>query len=190
MSVAACKMLGALASSCDTRNVKDYPDSLYSRARSAPQLMATWGPAHFLIFYASKSLDDIDSRRAEFLWRAWKSVMMGRDREEVKGFVACEIVSKISDTSMGYLLYTLALSEAIVRLMEREQNFGRLDELFDFVIRLYVKPEEGKELGAPSVGTLNLLVQTLSRLIETKVLPIVNTRGTDAKIEYMIQNCW
>ncbi len=164
----ACTIIAKLAEGEARRNsAKNVLDSLLARARSAPQLLSTWGAAPFLIFYASKAVD-----AGPALLKELAKVV------EENGLVGFHYPDKFNETAAGYAIYLTSLlyyHKKLRRpaglLCERRCNFVKLlDALIDHYLR------------TPSAHRLQFVVENLSRFITIYAAPV---KGSPESIGYL-----
>ena len=146
------------------RSLYDSIESFTARARSGPQLLASWGPASFLLFIASKAVRAGNHARRllekfmESLGRASGGGAGQTDDEDGGG--------DLSGTDAGYAAYALTLIHYHMEaglLGYENQGFERL---LDSMVSLYLDeaPEGGRV--RPSYTGLMAYVQAVGRFAE------------------------
>ncbi len=153
------------------RRLKEALESLQARARSGPQLLATWGPAAFLLFIASKTASadyQLQKRAARILCYS-EGGNWGPDAK-----------SKIDSTAGGYLMYAMALLHYHLRVGAISCS-SRFEEMLDSSIEVYLEPGHWRS------GYTRLLafVEALARFIQLYLDPLLDEykriNGTNAE---------
>ncbi len=143
-----------------TQGLKRALESLQARARSGPQLLATWGPAAFLLFIASKtaSADYQLQKRAARILCPSEGGSGGQDAKSEK-----------DPTARGYLMYAMALLHYHLRVgaISCSSRFG---EMLDSSIGVYLEPGRWRS------GYTRLLafVEALARFIQLYLDPLLD----------------
>lgn len=144
------------------RSLYDVLNSLETRARSGPQLLATWGPAAFLLFTASKAVE-ADPRLQEAIAKLLADNTVSQ--EELSS------LRRPEPAAAGYLLYAAALLYYHVKagIVQPREN---LVEMLDEAIRYYLDtPRSG---GRRGYSTLLAYTQALARFTELYAKPLLN----------------
>ena len=165
----ACQLLKSIAGRGlfrDAGMAADAADSLYTRARQAPGLAATWGMGAFLVFYASKAVDLAENCPGllDFLARSG-------DGEEGQSQELCREQQRKrypESTALGYAVYLVSLLEAHRCLYGEPQQAGEFVKDVDGLVRLYLGGSGG---GGPAGSSL-ALVENLSRFMLLYVEPL------------------
>ena len=156
----ACQLLKAMAEKGLFRGAlgaADVADSLYSRARQAPGLAATWGMGAFLVFYASKAVDLAEDCPGLL------DYLVGGGSQGL-----CRRNKYPNSTALGYAVYLAALLGAHRCLYGEPQETGEFVRDVDGLIRLYLGGSGG---GGPAGSSL-ALVENLSRFLLLYVEPL------------------
>ena len=147
----------------NTYTFSDVLESITARARQAPSLVATWGAAATLVFYASKAVDIEDTRVLEYILLdvAGPPPTQGRDRERsLRG----------ASTALGYTFYMKAFLEAHSCLQGAApgQAGGSVEAVLDSLIRSYMGS------GARSQSQAINLVENLARFTMLYLEPLLS----------------
>ena len=161
----ALTLAAELAQNCNkdekcARRLKKALESLQTRARSGPQLLATWGPAAFLLFIASKAVNTSHmlQQRAAGILGCSEEAGNSQDVRAEKG-----------STAVGYLMYAMALLYYHLETGAISCS-SYIRDMLDSSIRLYL------ELGRWSSGYTRLLafVEALARFIQLYLDPLLD----------------
>ncbi len=176
----ACKLvaeIGERAAGSDYKKARKLLESLRSRARSAPQLLSTWGAASFLIFYASKAVE-ADPEALKYI--AQKTLCAD-----------CTVDGcprKIDDTALGYAIYLAALlayhheTEPELQLcLETMAAQCSFPLLVDKLIEHYLESRRQYHL--------LYVVEHLSRLITVYSEPVLNEANTTRNNGLVVEKC-
>jgi len=145
------------------RSLYSVLDSLETRARSGPQLLATWGPAAFLLFTASKAVE-ADPRLQEAMAELLKGKPGWHEKLSNTG-------KNLGATASGYLLYAAALLYYHLKtgIVGPGSNIA---EMFDEAIRYYL--DASRSGGRRGYSTLLAYTQALARFTELYAKPLLN----------------
>ncbi|GEM_PF-5375733 len=168
----ACAVIATLAEAALERGdcgkgysqVNNVWESLRSRAREAPSLLATWGPAGLIIFYASKAAD-LDHKILNELMRyaACSDCCLRGLKDRLRGDN-----KKIDATATGYATYLASVVSYLTKRHGLEAHARRgAVKLLDALIEKTMKGE---------VRAAELLygVETVSRLIQIYGEPVAS----------------
>ena len=132
-------------------SLADGVDSLLTRARQSPQLVATWGPERYIVFLVSKASDLASTRYKLFYNLIIKYNTCGSDYGGAKK-------EMVPSTELGYGLYSRALSIAVHHVLEGEGGPPGHENVVSYLIDVV-------RYRRLSPGVFLQLVETLSRLI-------------------------
>ena len=140
----------------------DVLESITTRARQAPSLVATWGAAATLVFYASKAVDIEDTKVLNYILLdvADSSSTQGSDREKkLRG----------ASTALGYTFYMKAFLEAHSCLQGAapDQTGSSVEAVLDSLIKSYMGS------GARSQSQAVNLVENLARFTTLYLEPLL-----------------
>ncbi len=166
-------------------------DSLYTRARQAPQLAASWGFRPFLAFDAAKAAETAEESPDCFKTVIRGMQLSGSDgntssSKASKDSISCNSSSNknLDPTSLGYLLYVATL----LRYLCGDNRSGNPQEKEVFkVFKDYISSIIKGEKDKCSVGEAEarFAVETLARLITINVAPVL---GEASEIEKKIRD--
>ena len=178
----ACRLVAKIgervAGHSEYKKVEKLLESLRTRARSAPQLVSTWGAVPFLIFYASKAVE-ADSEALKYI-----------AQKTIRGINASVdgCPHKIDDTALGYAIYLAALlayhRNTIPELqvcLQAASYHCSFSLLVDRLIEYY--------LVAKAQHRLIYIVEHLSRLITVYAEPVLSEAGETGNSSLVVERC-
>jgi hypothetical protein len=163
--------------------------SLLSRAREAPQILATWGAPGLLTFYSAKAADqaEMDLHLLEavivsaFCHGDLKSLLI-RERKSGRGRGEREeeVKVEISDTAFGYALYLVSLAKYLEdrhqldlrRLLCGNEQASQLGE--NVVIKFFDALLNSAARGELRHSEVEYAVETLARLYTINLRPLIS----------------
>lgn len=150
------------------RDLKDTLDSLYTRAKQGPQLLATWGPAAFLVFIASKAADLAEEEQQLELF---DNVILSSVRQECLHDPLPIAVSgsrpSVNPTALGYAVYLSTVMRISYLLGWKPFTDCDSVRLVDDLVNAYLE-------GEIPASQLLYSVENTARLLQLYLLPMTS----------------